>query len=258
LTLTTGPLGVEGVMILAYDPTQLEADVESIRTMKRAEGLTGGLSKPGKMPCFSYNLPADTCGVGGMLRHRPGSTCYGCYAATTVDWQRQGGRMMVGPDGKLRGSRYATDSIVGALRRRHATLADPLWVPAMVVLIRGKGQPHFRWHDSGDVQSPEHLANIFAVCRATPAVRHWLPTQERRMVETARERFGPEPDNLTIRASAAMINGHKPRWPWVSTVTTGAVPAGGHPCPAPSQGNQCGECRACWSRDVPHVVYHIH
>ena len=31
-----------------------------------------------------------------------------------------------------------------------------------------------------------------------------------------------------------------------------------HHCPAPSQGNVCGECRACWDRGTAHVDYHYH
>ena len=48
-----------------------------------------------------------------------------------------------------------------ALARRLESLKHPQWVEAMVALIHG--EPWFRWHDSGDLQSPEHLKKIFEV-----------------------------------------------------------------------------------------------
>jgi hypothetical protein len=51
-----------------------------------------------------------------------------------------------------------------ALERRLDS-QDPRWVTAMVALI--KDQDWFRWHDSGDIQSLEHLKNIFEVCKLT-------------------------------------------------------------------------------------------
>ena len=40
-------------------------------------------------------------------------------------------------------------------RKRLQALKDPQWVDAMVTLITG--ETWFRWHDSGDLQGPEHL-----------------------------------------------------------------------------------------------------
>ena len=48
--------------------------------VSEAEKITGGLSKPSKMPGFSYNLPATRCLTGAKLVKVPGSTCAGCYA----------------------------------------------------------------------------------------------------------------------------------------------------------------------------------
>ena len=60
-------------------------------------------------------------------------------------------------------------------------LTHPQWVQAMAVLIKGK--KHFRWHDSGDLQSVHHLKKIFEVCNLTPdTMQHWLPTQERQFL----------------------------------------------------------------------------
>lgn len=59
----------------------IEFDVASIKTLKRALDIVGGFSKPDKMPCYCYNIPASRCKMGSKLNTVPGSVCYGCYAA---------------------------------------------------------------------------------------------------------------------------------------------------------------------------------
>ena len=144
---------------------------------KEAKKITGGLSKPSKMPGPAYNLPAWHCQTGAKLRKIEGTPCFGCYA--------------------MKG-RYRFSNVRAALERRLDSLDHPDWVTAMVALI--KGQPWFRWHDSGDIQSDKHLQNIFEVCRLTPETRHWLPTQERQYLPA--DPAGV-PDNLIIRLSGS-------------------------------------------------------
>ena len=199
---------------------------------KEASKITGGLSAPGKMPEGSYNLPASACMTGAKLREIPGTPCYGCYAFK---------------------GRYNFPNVKDALSRRLKSLDHPDWVQAMAVLIKGK--KHFRWHDSGDLQGPEHLKKIFEVCKLTPDTMHWLPTQERKLLQF----LDPDiiPPNLIIRLSNAK-NDTKPGnagTPWATVVSK---PRTGHVCPAPEQGNSCGDCRACWSKDVKEVQYRLH
>jgi hypothetical protein len=196
---------------------------------KEARRITGGLSAPGKMPGSSYNLPAVNCLTGSKLVQIAGSVCAGCYA--------------------LKG-RYRFTNVKQALARRLASLGHPDWVKAMTVLI--KGQAVHRWHDSGDIQSVDHLKAIFEVCKNTPETRHWLPTREARFLRL----MDPEviPKNLLIRFSSHMVNqGPVSWWPWTSTVSTTTKT-----CPAKDQGNECKSCRACWSREVPNVTYPKH
>jgi len=47
---------------------------------KEASAIVGGLSRPGKMPGPSYNLPASMCQTGSILVRVPGTVCHGCYA----------------------------------------------------------------------------------------------------------------------------------------------------------------------------------
>ena len=196
---------------------------------KEARQITGGLSAPSKMPGPSYNLPATQCITGAKLAKIPGSVCHGCYA--------------------LKG-RYRFNNVKAAMARRLEALGHPDWIAAMTVLI--KGEPVFRWHDSGDLQSPEHLKAIFEVCKNTPETRHWMPTREARFLRL----MDPEviPKNLIIRFSSHMVDQQPVGWwPWTSTVSTEMKT-----CPAKDQGNECKSCRACWDRSVSNVTYPKH
>ena len=196
---------------------------------KEARQITGGLSAPSKLPGPSYNLPATQCITGAKLAKIPGSVCHGCYA---------------------RKGRYRFNNVKAAMARRLEALGHPDWIAAMTVLI--KGEPVFRWHDSGDLQSPEHLKAIFEVCKNTPETRHWMPTREARFLRL----MDPDviPKNLIIRFSSHMVDQQAVGWwPWTSTVSTQ-----GKTCPAKDQGNQCQSCRACWDRNVSNVTYPKH
>ena len=199
---------------------------------KEASKITGGLSKPSKMPGPAHNLPANRCITGAKLVKVPGSVCAGCYA--------------------LKG-RYRFKNVQDALNRRLKALEDPRWVEAMVTLITGHA--HFRWHDSGDIQSVDHLKNIFEVCKRTPETAHWLPTREARFLKDIQPEVVPK--NLKIVLSDHMVDQEKPAswWAFTSGVTTDAAQI---TCPAPKQNNECKSCRACWDTSVKRVVYGKH
>src|ERR1051326_4404172 len=145
------------------------------------------------------------------------------------------------------------------MERRLQSLSHPRWVEAITELIQRSGDAHFRWHDSGDIQSVVHLERIVAVARNLPRVRFWLPTRECQTVEAWRRMGGWIPGNLCIRYSAHMVDGPPPlRYGLpVSTVSSGpeSAPAGAVRCPAHTQGNECGPCRACWSPRVRIVSF---
>ena len=200
--------------------------------MKTDEALKiigGSLSKPSKMPGWSIGLPAKECKTGGKLQAVKGSVCYDCYA--------------------LKGC-YVFKVVQEAQYRRLAAIKHPLWVGAMAHLINSKKANVFRWHDSGDVQDEEHLIKIFAVCKLTPKIRHWLPTREAWI-----KAFLPEcPENLVIRFSAPMVDQEAPAsWPNSSEVVTA-----GATCPAASQDNECRDCRACWDSNIKTIKYGKH
>ena len=198
---------------------------------KELKEITGGLSKPSKMPGFSYNLPASKCITGSKLVNVKNSVCSGCYA--------------------LKG-RYRFSNVKNAMQRRLDSIDHPLWIQAMAASILDTKTEFFRWHDSGDLQSLDHLKKIFEVCNLTPSIQHWLPTREASIIGC----ISPDqvPKNLIIRLSAHKVDGKAATfWPWTSTVVTSEKT-----CPAAEQGNKCLSCRACWNRDVKNVAYGKH
>lgn len=236
-------------------------------TLGEARAIAGSLGFPSKMPGTSYGLPATACIAGSKLAAIPGTVCHSCYVLVGRTSYRQ-------PNAKK------------GMARRLASITDTRWVDAMVTLLsrthagpikvdlglvgvrlQRKGgsrhrynEPGFhRWHDSGDLQSTDHLRKICEVAARTPTIRHWLPTNELSMVKVFVLNGGVIPENLTIRVSSIMIDDPARRdWPQTSSVFTGAPPLNAHRCPAADQGHRCMDCRACWSRTAAHVAYEVH
>lgn len=208
-------------------------------TIDEAIEYIGGLSKPSKMPCYGFSIPAKYCKTGMKLRSAANSICSICYA--------------------LKG-RYAFGQVKNALERRFSKLFQPLWAQAMTIAIGGlESSGFFRWHDSGDIQNLSHLENIAKVAQNLPQITFWLPTREYSIVGEYIKKHGAFPKNLTVRLSALIIDGPPP----VSVakrlgVVTSGVSKDGYTCPASSQGNKCLSCRACWSGDVANINYKKH
>ena len=199
--------------------------------MKTAEAkkITHSLSKPSKMPGWSYGLPAPECKTGSKLRKVKGSTCYNCYA--------------------MKGC-YVFPDVKAAQYKSLASTKLDAWTVAMAAQLNSKKSKWFRWHDSGDVQDLDHLNKIYEVCRLTPETSHWLPTREAWILDHVRR----APDNLIIRFSMPMVDqAAAGSWPNTSTVVTS-----GATCPAPNQGGKCKECRACWTKSIKNVSYGKH
>jgi hypothetical protein len=228
-----------------------------------------------------YGIPATKCITGQQLARVPGTTCHGCYA--------------------LRAN-YEYPSVKASQGKRFASLESPQWVDAMVALYENRPKrkracgkangPNgcdyctprvistgktayvpvesgwFRWHDSGDIQSVAHLANIAEVARRLPRVRFWLPTREYGILKAYTNAGHTVPENLTIRASAHKIDGTPPTcilkrdgaqgFYAVTSTVHSMRQAQGFACSAPSNAGHCGDCRACWSQDVENVSYHKH
>lgn len=217
-----------------------------ISDRKTAWEIVGGLSKPSKMPCYGYSLPATACKTGSKLRKIEGSVCSQCYAHKRM---------------------YTFSNVKKALANRLKTINKKAWVDAMVfLLLNQKKSQFFRWHDSGDVQSKKHLLNIFEVCRRTPDIKHWMPTHEHKLVKDVIASGVEVPKNLVIRFSSCMINAPVRLKDCAvfnasSTFVKELSPARKkieHACTAYKRGGKCLTCRLCWQKSVKAVSYKLH
>ena len=174
-----------------------------------------------------------------------GSVCASCYAG--VGFYRMTAAKKLRAD-NLRITRKA---IASAPHRAQ-------WVADLVHLIKSESRTVFRWHDSGDILNAQHLSMILAVCRATPEVKHWLPTREYQIAQDVAYDEGI-PENVNIRLSAHLIGKtFTPAAPFTSS-SVGAP--NGKACPAttdPAHKGKCLDCRACWDRATPQVNYALH
>ena len=209
------------------------------KNKKQAEEIVGTLSKPSKMPGYAYSTPAKRCLIGQKMRNVVGSICAFCYA--------------------LKG-RYVFPNVQKAMEKRFASLTNDLWVDAMTYLIGKVKNPHFRWHDSGDLQGVWHIEKIVKIAKNLPNISFWLPTREYAFVSTYIERGGEVPSNLTIRLSALMMDGPAPVGiaQRLGLCVSGASKLGNFNCPSSKQGNKCGDCRKCWDKNEFAINYKKH
>lgn len=225
-----------------------ESEVQPL-SAKEAWEIVGGLSFTDKMPGASWGLPARYCQRGALLKNLENSVCARCYAER---------------------GRYAWRNTQRAYERRYNRMGDPRWLDAMEVLVRHHctiAVPFFRFFDSGDLQSEAQYLQLVELACRVPEVQFWLPTRETRMLNQTKVFI---PKNLVVRVSSSLIGGArvagfshtssvlakdlKPSWPLLVEYNDKQV----HFCPASMQSNNCGSCRACWDKNVEHVVYMEH
>jgi hypothetical protein len=101
-----------------------------------------------------------------------------------------------------------------------------------------------------------HLLAIIEIANRLPSIKSWLPTREIGLMRQFVREHGADaiPSNLTIRVSAAMVGGDAIQ---IDGCQTSTVSEQGT-CPAPTQNNKCGSCRACWDKTVNNVAYNLH
>ena len=208
--------------------------------------LVGGLSKPSKMPCYGYSLPATACKTGSELRKIENSVCSKCYAHKGM---------------------YVFPNVKKALARRLRAIRRNGWVDAMVFLLHNqKKSNHFRWHDSGDIQSISHFKKIIEVCNRTPHIQHWIPTHEHKLIKDAEKQGIKIPANLTIRLSSCMIDApvrvkdlgkHCGSSTFIKVLSDTRLKVE-RPCTAYKRGGKCLTCRLCWDKKIKAVSYKLH
>jgi hypothetical protein len=110
----------------------------------------------------------------------------------------------------------------------------------------------FRWHDSGDLQSMEHLQKIVDIATATPDIKHWLPTKESNLIKNFK---GVIPENLIIRLSGSFVDGKAPLYKNTSTVVSNKDKA---TCRSFENDGQCKDCRKCLDSSIKNISYLNH
>jgi len=212
-------------------------------TLKKLEELVGGkLSAVSKMPGNGFSLPAEDCPTGSKLVKVKGSVCSSCYA--------------------LKG-RYQFPKVKAGLKKRlKAVKENPLWEFHMVELIKKKDKcGYFRIHPSGYFISLTYLRKWVFIAESLPDIKFWGPTREVGLIKQYRNLYGDFPDNLVIRVSNHMIDGHSfnGKYAYTSSVVT---KISGKTCPATIKGNDSScagnNCTNCWDRNVPHINYFLH
>ena len=218
---------------------------------KDALALIGGLSRPSKMPWWSWSTPASACITGSKLAKQKGTVCSGCYA--------------------LKGF-YMFPAAQTAMARRMAALRNPRFVEAFVITLEnlflktrkrranGDRENRFRWFDSGDLQSQAMLCQINEIALATPHIQHWLPTREAGIVSDFRRAHGDFAPNLCVRLSVTMVGTlPKKRPQGLPFATVGVDDSTAiNQCPASRlQNNLCLDCSSCWNSNVD-VNYPLH
>ena len=199
------------------------------------------LSKAGKMPCPSFSLPAQACITGSKLAKIEGSVCFDCYA--------------------LKGM-YRFPNVKAPREHNLALVHESpiFWSASMIETIRKENKTgFFRWHDSGDLQSFEHLVAIISIAEALPQIKFWLPTKEKAFLAKLKRSDISVPANLAIRLSMPMVD-QAPitsTWALTSTVHQNGE-AFGTACSAYQNDGKCGDCRACWNTDVANISYPKH
>lgn len=196
------------------------------------------LSKPSKMPCFSWSLIArDTC-PGSIENGKLVPACEGCYAV---------------------GGNYRYPNVKAPREHNKQDWQRDEWVSDMVSAL--DNSRYFRWFDSGDCYSVKLAEKIKKVMELTPWVKHWMPTRMHKFAKFKRV-LGDMASlsNVVVRYSSDSVTGETIEGDTTSTI----VPSPDHAtdgmtlCRAYDNEGKCGECRQCWDKSVSVIAYPAH
>jgi len=205
------------------------------------------LSKTSKMPSKSWGLPAwDTCPSARDSKGKPVDACANCYA--------------------LQGS-YTWPVVKASRERNKRHWKHRTFVSAMVDLIKKEGKRNkknlFRWFDSGDIYHIDLALKIEEIIKATPDIRHWIPTRQYKdkSILPILKRINKLP-NAVARFSSDSVNGEMLNAPYSSTITQNAddikSSKGVSICGAYKRNGKCESCTACWDKRINTIVYPLH
>jgi hypothetical protein len=197
------------------------------------------LSKASKMPCRSWSLQAlVTCPASKDANGELVAACAGCYATT---------------------GNYNFPNVKAPREHNKDDWKRSQWVDDMVNEL--DSDRYFRWFDSGDLYDIRLARKVLEVMKRTPWVRHWLPTRMHKF-----DKFVPVLEemqtlpNVVVRLSSDGVNGETIEGITTSTIvpTSEQAPKNATVCEAYERDGKCGQCRACWNKDVSLVAYVAH
>ena len=120
---------------------------------------------------------------------------------------------------------------------------------------------YFRWFDSGDMYAIELAKKIAAVMKATPHVKHWLPTRMQKFAkfQNVITHMQSMP-NVSVRFSSDSVTGQFTKGLHGSVIIP--TPTDATPdmtlCKAYDNGGKCNGCRACYDKNVSVIAYPAH
>lgn len=198
------------------------------------------LSKTSKLDGIrSWSLQAlDTC-PGSIAS--PGvlvDACKGCYATT---------------------GNYVFANVKAPREHNKSDWQRTEWVSDMVSAL--DSDRYFRWFDSGDMYTLGLAEKILEVMKATPWVKHWLPTRMYKFPKFALVlREMQALPNVSVRFSSDSIDGSYISGLHGSTIipNSEANVSGVTVCNAYASEGKCNGCRQCWDKSVPIIGYVAH
>jgi len=208
-----------------------EADIGSLSPTDARKAI--GVTKSRKVG-WSFSLPAlVTCPRGRELFNVPGSVCSKCYAVFGM------GSSLERP---IR--RYMANLRIASAASTNLALADR-FVKLFAKAVWNINSGTFRWHSYGDVFSEEYAHLIAACVRATPHIRHWVPTHEGDKIQDIIRSGGP---NVAVRLSADMLDEALETDGTSMVMTQLRVLDNMTVCPATLNGTSCATegCAACY------------
>jgi len=197
------------------------------------------LSNPSKMPCYSWDLQAlDDCIGSKDSEGTLVPACKICYATEGF---------------------YVMPNAIKLRAYNKEDWKRPEFVDEFVYLLRD--QTFFRWFSSGDIKWWKLAQKILEVMERTPHCKHWLPT---RMLKPKFKNHVAiinkmaELPNVSVRFSSDSIDGSYQDEHGSTIIPYDDNRPGVKICRAYDNGGKCGDCRACWDKNVPTIAYVMH
>lgn len=195
------------------------------------------LSKTSKLGARSWSLNAgDTC-PGSYADGELVAACIMCYAKS---------------------GNYRFKNVKAPRDHNRADWLHDDWVSAMVREL--DNDRWFRWFDSGDMYHLKLAEKMLEVMKATPWVKHWLPTRMYKFPKFARVLKEMEAlPNVVVRYSSDSITGETvPGLNSSTIIPSGEFETDAFICGSSMRDGKCGDCRACWDKGTPIVAYIAH